>query len=223
MKRKQIFMWMILTAAGGMLGGLVGSGLFSGRSALAQKEPEILTARQFRLVDEKGTVRGIFGINKAGQALVFGDGKDIQIIFGMVDGKPRLSFFHKKDKEPGLAEVVSLTVQDGEPLLSLKNRNDDRALMGILKDTPLLHLTKYGNPGCLLKVEEETAKMVFSDKKGEDLLHFVVRKKGNAAIGLGDDVSGLDLVSIKDLSLIRIREKGKVVWSASTEDASDRK
>ena len=92
----------------GLLGGLfssyiVGTPLF----AQSSPAPRMITAQRFALVDENGTLRGMWASSpdgSAGLVMVRSDGQTLSGQF-MVDerGEPQLTFFNEKGKAVWMA------------------------------------------------------------------------------------------------------------------------
>ena len=223
MTRKYFFAMILLTICFGVLGGAISGWVLVGENAFARPQTEIITAQQFLLTDDKGNKVGMFGMTDSGPALVIGDKKNFSIVLGIVNDTARLSFFHKRVGGKKPVEVANITVKGNEPLLSLESGEGDRAIVGILADTPFLHLSKKNKLGCLMKVEEDAARLTFRDQAGKNLIHLVVREKSRAAIGLGDKRSGVDIVSVKDIPLLRVRKKGRILWFAPADKQQDSK
>lgn len=87
MSKKQFSFVLVAVVIFAFLGGLLSGRIFSGQTVFAQ-EPHSITAREFRLIDSRGTTRGVLGVTSNDSMATFelNDRMGTRRIFFIVDG-----------------------------------------------------------------------------------------------------------------------------------------
>lgn len=167
MTRRQyalLFTAMIVVSA---LSGMAGSRLFGGPVSAAANEME---AREFRLVDASGAVRGRFGIEDDGSVrLSFSDaGGQARLWTGILPDGTAMINLRDKAGQPRLF----VQVDEREPLIALRDSaGKGRLYLQISANEPLINLrdaedrgrffVKAGNEGATLWYNDEQGRTIF--------------------------------------------------------------
>jgi hypothetical protein len=178
---------MVIGLTAGLLGGtLAGRAVFSQPAAVraAPRPSRILTAEEFQLVDEKGTVRAALSMSMGGPGLILFDkagkfravlslatGEDTPVLsLGDGDGNHRATLALRVNGEPYLALLdkdgkvrMSCTVdKDKGPRVALLDRNEQtRAALGSVD------LTQVMGTGAI--ETQQPMSLVLSDKDGRPI------------------------------------------------------
>jgi len=208
MLRKQIWLISIASILGGFIGGLLFSFLFAGESASAKEalsNPQIVSANEFRLIDDVGAVRAALGFGGTNApSLTLFDTKQTPRIrltlaednetpaIGLIDknGRPRLVMVSGDSGQVGL----SLLGEDGQVRVTISRENDDTSIL------------TFSNAGAKYRIK-------FLASKGGSGLFFIDKSGNPTAI--------LSAVDSEDSS-ISLRSKEGRVWSVPSYDVPGR-
>ena len=182
MSGKRYGFLVVIGLTAGLLGGAVAGRLLFSQAVAAQAAPgpsRILTAEEFQLVDEKGTVRAALSMSMGGPGLILFDkggkfravlslatGEDSPVLsLGDGEGNHRATLALKVNGEPYLALLdkggkvrISLTVdKEKGPRVALLDRNEQtRAALGTVD------LTKVTGTGAI--EAQQPVSLVLFDK-----------------------------------------------------------
>jgi hypothetical protein len=172
MRRREVLLIIALTVVAGVVGGALSNRVFMARTAAAQEaeqQRKVITAEEFRLVDEDGKIRAV---------LVAGSKGDISINFydrydenratlGLSsEGQPVLKLFDQGSLEfadkNGQIRVRVDVAYDGSPSLRLYDEDGrSRAALGCVS----LETADTARTGSVEKRAESS--LVLSDKQGK--------------------------------------------------------
>lgn len=177
MRRKQYLLLVVFTVTAGLIGGAVSSQLIVARSAVAQDMAKVITAQEFRLLDEEGKLRSIWSVHPV---------LDIaSLLFIDKDGKRGIAVMEERllvpDKDGQTRASISL---DG--LLVL---DKDEKIRASVRESGFQVLDED------MKIRLSLSKNVilsWEDKKG----------KTRGLIGMKDDAESVLLLFDKDGELI---------------------
>jgi hypothetical protein len=127
MSKKQYSLMLVLALVAGLVGGVVSSQFFIGKSAFAEKKAKpqkVIEAQEFRLVDKEGKTRAMLGPTQTSYASA---------------GEPRLVFLDKKD----VPKMVLRVDHQGDPHLVLADRKDGR--LELFGDRPRIEFYRSPN------------------------------------------------------------------------------
>jgi hypothetical protein len=150
-------------AAVGAVSGLMTSWMFGGVVSAA---PAYLEAREFRLVDESGAVRGRFGTDSDGTTrLAISDPQGVPRLWSgvMPDGTAMINL-----NDASGNPRVFIQVNDTEPLFAMRDsENTGRIYLQVNQDEPLINLRDANNQGRIfIKVGEQGPAIWFNDEQG---------------------------------------------------------
>lgn len=128
---------LVLAFIAGLVGGVLADRLLVGNPAFAQPADgnfAVVTARQFRLVDNNGTERATLCMLQDGSAeLIFADkeGKKRLVAGTFAEQNPNIVFCHSD----GSIRAIYTVQPGGEPAVLLAHKNQATGiLMGIIND-----------------------------------------------------------------------------------------
>jgi len=163
MSRIQLVLLFTGVAIVGSISALMTSWLTGGVVSAA---PAYLEAKEFRLVDDSGAVRGRFGTDPDGTT---------RLVITDPDGVPRLwsgvmpngTAMVNLNDEAGKPRVF-IQVNDTEPLIAMRDTSDTgRIYLQVSQDEPLINLRDANNQGRIfIKVGEEGPAIWFNDDQG---------------------------------------------------------
>ena len=217
MSRKKSGLVLLLALFTGLFGGVVSDLLFSVRIVSAEEEekaaseiPEVITAREFRLVDKEGKLKAALHLSKDGlPALLLYDKDRVTVRLEIAeDGSTQLVFLDGK----GVSRTKIALSPEGLPCLGLYNQEGnlsaELALSGDNGGLPalrlrdkdgepkaILHLSKDGLPALLLydkskatvrleAAEDGSTHLVFLDKDGNTRTKIALSPEGLPILGL---------------------------------------
>jgi len=239
MSSRQFKLLLVLVVVSGLAGGALGRWLLPGRAAFAGEEAlQVVTAREFRLVDEEGKLRARLGWGNEGvpglsfydaageERVVLVAGEDHAALgFNDATGKPRASL---AGGEFGFG--LSLNDATGRPRvwLALEKENPVLALGDVLgKEVVLLSQGGPISAEVMLQVVEGEPALILSDaaEKPRAMLglvagepNLVFNAPGQVRLVLGsfevDYVQTEGTKRFPSSSILLFGETGEVVWQA---------
>ena len=172
MRRREVLLLVALTVVAGLVGGALSNRVFMARIATAQEaeqQRKVITAEEFRLVDEDGRARAVLTLGSKGNVSIsFYDRYDeSRVELGLSpEGQPILKLLDQGsleflDKNGQIRVKVDVTY-DGSPSLRLYDEDGrSRAALGCVS----LETADTARTGSVERRAESS--LVLSDKQGK--------------------------------------------------------
>lgn len=221
MSSEQFKLLVVMIVVSGLVGGLLGSWLLPGRAAFAGEEAlQVVTAREFRVLDEEGKLRARLGWGNEGvpglsfydaageERVVLVAGEDHAALgFNDAAGKPRASL---AGGEFGFG--LSLYDAAGRPRvwLALEKENPVLALGDVLgKEVVLLSQGGPISAEVMLQVVEGEPALILSDAVGKPRATLHLKPGGQPGLTLTDEAGNVRAMLGSD-AVILADERGNL-------------
>ncbi len=239
MNRRESLVMLGAAVMAGVVGGVISGNLFQTESVIAQETSptaKVITAEEFRLVDQEGRTRAVLGMDTEGTepSLVFFTKEGANLVrLGLKGFFPELSFLSSLSGKPkpsiilsGLAEAPSISLLGFMPGMLLKDKEGNNRISlrlagssGYLwlqdenkKFRVSLGVGKNGEPSLRL-----------SNKDGKERAVLNVKADGGSYLGFLDENGGDDRVLVgmdpDTTPILRLRDKeGKKIAALTIVD-----
>lgn len=190
MTKSQFLLTLLVAAAAAGFGGFMGmltmwgepsSAQEKGDAALPEYRRKVVEATEFRIVDSKGVVRGLYGLTKSDDmtlTLHDGDGQPRALVSASVDGSSNIKLLDPN----GIERVVQSLSPDGLSGFAL-NGADGRADLSLTataegENAIVLYGKNDDQVGVGLSVLEDGRSLMILGKDGSERLRLIVDEKG---------------------------------------------
>ncbi|MGD8564370.1 MAG: hypothetical protein PVG03_17645 [Desulfarculaceae bacterium] len=133
MKKTQVLLLALVALISGLIGGMAAGQL----AGATEEKAQVLSAQEFRVVDDQGRIRGMLGVNQQGVSLALYSQKGVHRLAVQVSGaEPNLSLYDDKGK---VRAVLWLSGQVPQ-LVLFDAAEGRRAVMEVVQPGPRLSL-----------------------------------------------------------------------------------
>jgi len=212
MSRAQFIVFLLVVC----ISCLVGSGLVSQQTLLTtasaarrQAVTDVVTAKEYRLVDEQGNTRGIFGTQEGNPVFMLFDGPRARLVLE-VDGRgrPAVRLFSPQGKEH-----ASLFLNEEEARLNLQSPDRlGEVRLGTARGSSYVRLNRIGAGDCYLRVNDDATQWNIAHP---DMSHLILGAGADGAVYVfGDRDNGVHISKTETDASVQVFQGGKAVWTA---------
>ena len=157
MPRRQVVLLVVVTFLAGIIGGAVSNWALHGQAIAQSDTRKIVTAEEFRLVDNSGRTRVLLSLLRGKPRLIMTDEKgEFRIELGMGPGEQPALWLRDQN---GISRAQLALTALGNPNLEFSDKNNlNRISLG---------LTMEGSPALFLRDEQEKERVALWQEKGE--------------------------------------------------------
>jgi hypothetical protein len=212
MNRVQFVIFLLVVSISCMVGSsLVAQNALLATAAAARRQAvtDVVTAQEYRLVDDQGKTRGIFATQEGNPVFMLFDGPRARLVLE-VDGRgrPAVRLFSPQGREH-----ASLFLDEEEARLNLQSPDRlGQVRLGTAKGTCYARLNRIGAGDCYLRVNDDATQWNITHP---DMSHFVLGAGADGAVYVfGDPDDGVHISKTETESSVQVYRDGKAVWSA---------
>lgn len=212
MNRGQFLIFLLVVSISCMIGSsLVSQQAFLTTATAARRQAvtDVVTAQEYRLVDDEGQTKGIFGTQEGNPVFMLFDGPRARLVLE-VDGKgrPAVRLFSPQGKEH-----ASLFLNEQEARLNLQSPDRlGEVRLGTAKGASYMRLNRIGAGDCYLRVNDDATKWNITHP---DMSHLILGAGADGAVYVfGDPDNGVHISKSKTESSVQVYKDGKAVWTA---------